>query len=137
MLEFFRPDHGHEQIHEKQQRYDANNDRFHLSSLQLLAKHRVQSARQEKRDDYSYEDQVTHTCKYQRDLMRRLIKPCAKYVKKSLTRRDEYHFCASRWASNSISAVCGNMSSGVIELIANLCCNSFRSRARVGGLHDT
>jgi hypothetical protein len=32
MLEFFRPDHGHEQIHEKQQRYDANNDRFHLSS---------------------------------------------------------------------------------------------------------
>ena len=32
MSEFFRPDHGHEQIHEKQQRYDANNDRFHLSS---------------------------------------------------------------------------------------------------------
>ena len=31
-LEFFRPDHGHEQIHEKQQCYDANNDRFHLSS---------------------------------------------------------------------------------------------------------
>jgi hypothetical protein len=31
-LEFFRPDHGHEQIHEKQQRYDANNDRFHLAS---------------------------------------------------------------------------------------------------------
>jgi len=31
MLEFFRPDHGHEQIHEKQQRYDANNDCFHLS----------------------------------------------------------------------------------------------------------
>jgi hypothetical protein len=29
MLEFVRPDHGHEQIHEKQQRYDANNDRFH------------------------------------------------------------------------------------------------------------
>jgi hypothetical protein len=28
----FRPDHRHEQIHEKQQRYDANNDRFHLSS---------------------------------------------------------------------------------------------------------
>jgi len=32
MLEFFRPDHGHEQIHEKQQRYDANNDCFHLFS---------------------------------------------------------------------------------------------------------
>jgi hypothetical protein len=60
-LEFFRPDHRHEQIHEKQQRYETNNDRFHLSLLQLLAKHRVQSARQEKRDDYSYEDQVTHT----------------------------------------------------------------------------
>src|SRR6266478_2085607 len=53
--------------------------------LQLLAKHRVQSAQHEKRDDYSYEDQVTHTRKYQRDLMRRLIKPCAKCVKKSLT----------------------------------------------------
>ena len=32
MLEFFRPDHGNEQIREKQQRYDANNDRFHLFS---------------------------------------------------------------------------------------------------------
>jgi hypothetical protein len=52
--------------------------------LQLLAKDRVQSARQEKCDDYSYEDQVTHARKYQRDLMRRLIKPCAKCVKKSL-----------------------------------------------------
>jgi len=40
--------------------------------LQLLAKHRVQSAQQEKRDDYSDEDQVTHTRKYQRDPMRRL-----------------------------------------------------------------
>src|SRR5438477_8988492 len=105
--------------------------------LQLLAKHHVQSARQEKRDDYSYEDQVTHTRKYQRDLMRRLIKPCVKSVKKSLTRSDEYYFCASRWATTSISAVCGNMSSGVTELITNLCCNSFKSRARVGGLHET
>ena len=119
MLEFFRPDHGHEQIHEKQQRYDANNDRFHLSSYNFSQSTRVQRARQEKRDDYSYKDQVTHTLKYQHDLMRQLIKPCAKYVKKSLTRRDEYHFCASRWASTSISAVCGNMSSGVTDSIAN------------------
>ena len=44
---------------------------------------------------------------------------------------------ARKCATTSISAVCGNMSSGVTELIANLCCNSFRSRARVGGLHDT
>ena len=44
---------------------------------------------------------------------------------------------ASRWTTTSISAVCGNMSSGVIELIANLCWNSFRSRASVGGVHDT
>jgi hypothetical protein len=35
MLEFFRPDHGREQIHEKQQRYDADNDRFHLFSYNL------------------------------------------------------------------------------------------------------
>ena len=34
-LEFFRPDHGHEQIHEKQQGYEANNDRFHLFSYNL------------------------------------------------------------------------------------------------------
>jgi hypothetical protein len=32
MSEFFGPDHGHEQIHEKQKRYDAHNDRFHLFS---------------------------------------------------------------------------------------------------------
>lgn len=32
MLKFFRTDHGHEQVHEEQQRYDANNDRLHLSS---------------------------------------------------------------------------------------------------------
>jgi hypothetical protein len=30
-LELFRPDHGHEQINKKQQRYDADDDRFHLS----------------------------------------------------------------------------------------------------------
>jgi len=29
--------------------------------LQFFAKQRVQRAHQEKRDDYSYEDQVTHT----------------------------------------------------------------------------
>src|SRR5215469_1670556 len=43
----------------------------------------------------------------------------------------------AKCATASISAVCGNMSSGVTEQIANLCCNSSRSRARVGGLHET
>jgi hypothetical protein len=35
MLKFFRPDHGYEQIYKKQQRYDADDDRFHASSYNL------------------------------------------------------------------------------------------------------
>jgi hypothetical protein len=31
-LEFFRPDHGHQQINEQQQRDNANDHGFHLSS---------------------------------------------------------------------------------------------------------
>src|SRR5215469_10376107 len=37
----------------------------------------------------------------------------------------------------SISAVCGNMSSGVTDSIANFSCSSLKSRANVGGLHET
>ena len=32
MLEFFRPDHGHEQIPEQQERDNADDDGFHLYS---------------------------------------------------------------------------------------------------------
>ena len=32
MLEFFRPDHGHEQINKQQERDNADDDGFHLSS---------------------------------------------------------------------------------------------------------
>ena len=42
-----------------------------------------------------------------------------------------------RCATTSISAVCGNMSRGVIETTPKRCCNSAMSRASVGGLHDT
>lgn len=37
----------------------------------------------------------------------------------------------------SISAVCGNISNGVIERTENRFCNSARSRASVGGLQET
>src|SRR6266480_4170659 len=44
---------------------------------------------------------------------------------------------ARRLAATSISAVCGNMSSGVTDSSTNLSCNSLKSRANVGGLHET
>jgi hypothetical protein len=39
--------------------------------------------------------------------------------------------------TTSISAVCGNMSSGVTESMVNFPCSSFKSRASVAGLQDT
>ena len=39
--------------------------------------------------------------------------------------------------ATSISAVCGNMSSGVTDSMMNLSCNSLKSRASVDGLQET
>src|SRR5439155_7059906 len=44
---------------------------------------------------------------------------------------------ARKSATTSISAVCGNMSSGVTDSMMNLSCKSLKSRASVGGLHET
>ena len=55
-----------------------------------------------------------------------------------LARGDNQSACADRrCATASISAVWGNMSNGVIETTEKDCCNSARSRARVGGLQET
>ncbi len=35
MLEFFRPDHGHEQINKQKERDNADNDGFHLYSYRF------------------------------------------------------------------------------------------------------
>jgi hypothetical protein len=60
MLEFFRPDHGHEQINKKQQCDNPDNGRFHFVLLQLLAKTDVESARDKKGDDDPNENEVAH-----------------------------------------------------------------------------
>jgi hypothetical protein len=44
---------------------------------------------------------------------------------------------ARKLAATSISAVCGNMSSGVINAMTNLSCNSLKLRASGDGLHET
>jgi hypothetical protein len=59
-LEFFRPNHGHKQISEQQQRDDADNDGFHLSLLQFLAESHVKAAYDKKQNDDSGEDEVAH-----------------------------------------------------------------------------
>ena len=59
-LEFFRPNHGHEQIDEQQQGNDADNDGFHRVLLQLLAEADVKSAHDKKQNDDASENEVVH-----------------------------------------------------------------------------
>jgi hypothetical protein len=58
--EFFRPNHGHEQIDEQQQRDDADNDGFHCVLLKFLAEAGVKAAHDKKQNDDSGEDDVVH-----------------------------------------------------------------------------
>jgi hypothetical protein len=58
--EFFRPNHGHEQIDEQQQRDDAHNDSFHAVLLKFLAEADVKTAYGKKQNDDSEEDEVVH-----------------------------------------------------------------------------
>jgi hypothetical protein len=87
ILEFFRSNHGHQQINEEEQRDDADDCRFHFVLLQLLAKTHVKSAHDKKGDNDSDENEVTHI-----DILTMsetgptvLVKLRAKSVKKSLT----------------------------------------------------
>jgi hypothetical protein len=59
-LEFFRPNHGHEQIDEQQQRDDADNDGFHCVLLKFLREAGVKAAHDKKQNDDSGEDEVVH-----------------------------------------------------------------------------
>jgi hypothetical protein len=58
--EFLRPDHGHEQIDEKQQGDDPDNDGFHCVLLKLFAKADVKAAHDKKPNDDADEDEVAH-----------------------------------------------------------------------------
>jgi len=60
ILEFFRPDHGREQINKQQERDDTDDDRFHFVLLQLLAKTHVKSAHDKKSNRDPDENEVAH-----------------------------------------------------------------------------
>src|SRR5438034_11669181 len=67
------------------------------------------------------------------------VAPALRNVRKSRARFDDLQDAGTtrKLAATSISAVCGNMSSGVKGSSANLSCNSLKSRANVGVLHET
>jgi hypothetical protein len=54
--EFLRPNHGHKQIGEQQQRDDADNDCFHSIFLEPFAKADVKRTHEKEHDDNSDED---------------------------------------------------------------------------------
>jgi hypothetical protein len=56
ILEFFWPNHRHEQIREQQKGDDANDDCLHAVLLQFFAKPNVKSADDEECEDDSDED---------------------------------------------------------------------------------
>jgi hypothetical protein len=49
-LEFFGPNHSHEEVDEEQQRDDRDDDCFHGDLLQPVAKTHVKSAQDEKQN---------------------------------------------------------------------------------------
>jgi hypothetical protein len=55
-LEFFRPNHRHEQINEEQQGDESDNNSFHGVLLQLLAEADIKSADDKKDDNDSNEN---------------------------------------------------------------------------------
>jgi len=54
--EFFRPNHGHEQIDKQQQGDDGDNDCFHEQLLQFFTKADIQAAQDKKYDHDRDED---------------------------------------------------------------------------------
>jgi hypothetical protein len=55
-LEFFRTDHGHEQIDEEQQGDDPDNDGFHCVLLEFFAEVDVKAAHDKKPNDDADKD---------------------------------------------------------------------------------
>jgi hypothetical protein len=85
VLEFFRPNHGHQQINKEQQCDDADDGRFHFALLELLAKTHVKRAHDKKDNDDPDKNEVAHILRMSEILAAVLIKLCVKCVKKSLT----------------------------------------------------
>jgi hypothetical protein len=69
-LEFFRPNHGHEQIREEQECDDPDDECFHLGVLQPLAKADVKCGHNEEEDDGSAENDVGHYFSFDRSQKR-------------------------------------------------------------------
>jgi hypothetical protein len=59
-LEFFRPDHGHQQVNEQQQGNDANDKILHKSLLSLFAETDIETAHHEKQHYNSNVNQIIH-----------------------------------------------------------------------------
>jgi len=60
-LKFFRPDHGHDEIHAEREGNDSENDVFHKNfRLKFFAADRVKRERGEKHDDNSDVNDVQH-----------------------------------------------------------------------------
>jgi hypothetical protein len=59
-LKFFRPNHGHKQIGEQQQRDDGDNNCFHSIFLQPFAKADVKRAHDKKGDRDPDENKIAH-----------------------------------------------------------------------------
>jgi hypothetical protein len=59
-LEFFGPNHGHEEVDEEQQSDDRNDNCFHGVLLKPVAKTDVESAHDEKDHDGANEEEIVH-----------------------------------------------------------------------------
>jgi hypothetical protein len=59
-LEFFRPDHGHEQVDEQQQGHEARDEVFHDGFLQFVAATDVKRADHEEESDQSDVKKIRH-----------------------------------------------------------------------------
>jgi hypothetical protein len=60
ILEFFWPNHCHEQINKEQQRDKSDDGGFHLLLLQPLAKARVERGDDEEHNDNADKNEVVH-----------------------------------------------------------------------------
>ena len=59
-LKFLGPNHRHEEVNEEQQRNDADDDGFHVSLLEVVAKAYVERAHDKKQNDDCGKDEVVH-----------------------------------------------------------------------------
>ena len=60
-LEFFRPDHRHQQVSEEQECNNGRDNGFHLRALKFVAEANVRGAQEEEQNHGSDESQIAHT----------------------------------------------------------------------------